>query len=649
MISMATLVPVDWHTENQRHLLAALATVRAAIERRIDPSLDEVQEESTEWSLEQPPALDLVCAAFGLSRFERDVLLLCAGVELDSSFPALCAAAHGVPERDYPTFGLALAALPDAHWSAITPDGALRRWRLIEVGDGPALTTSPLRIDERVLHHLTGTPCLDTRLASYLSSPPPLEPLPSSHSSAVSRLIRAWINPNEQETPAIALMGGSPSSRRLVAAIGCASLGLGLWVTNESLLPMSATDLDLWLRLWEREAALSPAALLIESEGVNSESASHMDLVARLAERTVSPIIVSGPEQFVSSRSTVIISLRRPEVDDQLALWENALGDRALELNGHLAKLTSQFTLDSDGIRDAVGAALLDDDEDLSVSLWDACRAQARPQMEGLAKRFEPMATWDDLVLPPQQTEMLREITIHARQRATVYEQWGWTGRGDRGLGITALFSGASGTGKTLAAEVIANELALDLYVVDLSQVVSKYIGETEKNLARIFNAAEGGGAVLLFDEADALFGKRSEVKDSHDRYANIEVSYLLQRMEAYRGLAILTTNMRGGLDTAFMRRLRFVIQFPFPDVPQRAEIWRRAFPAATPTSGLKIDRLAQLNVAGGNIRNIALHASFLAAGSNKPVGMSQLLRAARSEYAKLEKPLTESEIGGWM
>jgi SpoVK/Ycf46/Vps4 family AAA+-type ATPase len=230
-----------------------------------------------------------------------------------------------------------------------------------------------------------------------------------------------------------------------------------------------------------------------------------------------------------------------------------------------------------------------------------------------------------------------------------VYEKWNFLSKGSRGLGITTLFAGASGTGKTMAAEVLANELRLDLYRIDLSQVVSKYIGETEKNLRRVFNAAEEGGAVLLFDEADALFGKRSEVKDSHDRYANIEVSYLLQHMEAYRGLAILTTNMKGMLDQAFLRRLRFVVQFPFPDLVQRAEIWSRVFPAETPLRDLDWSKLARLSATGGTIRNIALNGAFLAAEEGGAVDMGHLLRAARSEYAKLEKPLAEAESAGWI
>jgi SpoVK/Ycf46/Vps4 family AAA+-type ATPase len=274
---------------------------------------------------------------------------------------------------------------------------------------------------------------------------------------------------------------------------------------------------------------------------------------------------------------------------------------------------------------------------------------QARPKLDDLAQRIEPAATWDDLVLPKVGLQVLRDVATQVHHRMTVYQSWGFATKGLRGLGISALFSGASGTGKTMAAEVLASELRMDLYRIDLSAVVSKYIGETEKNLRRVFDAAEEGGAILLFDEADALFGKRSEVKDSHDRYANIEVSYLLQRMEAYRGLAILTTNLKSALDTAFLRRLRFLIDFPFPDARSRAEIWRRIFPRQTPTENLDAAKLAQLNIAGGNIRNIALHAAFLAADAHEPVRMNHLLRAAQSEYAKLEKSLTDAEVRGFV
>jgi SpoVK/Ycf46/Vps4 family AAA+-type ATPase len=221
-----------------------------------------------------------------------------------------------------------------------------------------------------------------------------------------------------------------------------------------------------------------------------------------------------------------------------------------------------------------------------------------------------------------------------------VHDRWAFVRRNARSLGVTALVSGASGTGKTLAAEVIAGVLRLDLYRVDLSQVVSKYIGETEKNLRRVFDTAEEAAAVLLFDEADALFGKRSDVKDSHDRYANLEVSYLLQRMETYHGLAVLTTNMKGAIDPAFLRRIQFVVQFPFPTPEQRAAIWGRFFPAGSAAEGLDVRKLATLNVGGGSIYNIARSAAFLAADDDLPVRMEHVLRAAQSEFAKLERPL---------
>jgi SpoVK/Ycf46/Vps4 family AAA+-type ATPase len=323
----------------------------------------------------------------------------------------------------------------------------------------------------------------------------------------------------------------------------------------------------------------------------------------------------------------------------------------AARLNGALDGVATQFRLSAETIartgealRPALAASPTPD-----AALWQACRASVRNGLDDLAQRVEPAAHWDDLVLPGPQKATLRQIAVHVKHRFAVYDGWGFAGKGARGLGISALFAGESGTGKTMAAEVLANELHLDLYRIDLAAAVSKYIGETEKNLKRVFEAAEDSGAILLFDEADALFGKRSEVKDSHDRYANIEVSYLLQRMEAYRGLAILTSNLKNALDTAFMRRLRFVVQFPFPDAQQRELIWRGIFPAATPLEGVDCAKLARLNVAGGGIRNIAMNAAFLAAAAGSPVAMPHLLQAARSEAAKRERALSDAETRGWV
>jgi SpoVK/Ycf46/Vps4 family AAA+-type ATPase len=278
--------------------------------------------------------------------------------------------------------------------------------------------------------------------------------------------------------------------------------------------------------------------------------------------------------------------------------------------------------------------------------LWQACLAYTRPRLDRLAQRIEPKATWDDIVLPEQQLRFLRHIADQVAQRSTVYETWGFRRRSSRGLGITVLFAGESGTGKTMAAEILANHLQLNLYRIDLSGVVSKYIGETEKNLRRLFDAAEDGGALLFFDEADALFGKRSEVKDSHDRYANIEINYLLQRLEAYQGLAILATNMKSGLDEAFTRRLRFTIVFDQPDESYRLQIWQKIFPPETPVDGLDYSYLARkFKLSGGSIYNIALNAAFMAAHAGTRVSMHQVLEAIRVELSKEERLLNENDF----
>jgi hypothetical protein len=587
-----------------------------------------------------------------LSPFERDLLLLCAGVELDSTFAALCANAQGDPRRDYPTFGLALAALPEAHWSALTPAAPLRYWRLVEVGTDDTLTSSPPRVDERVLHYLAGVPYLDERLRGLVEPLGVPGELPPSHHALVHQIVGLWSRMEGVSAGAgIQLCGEEDAGKRAVAAVASAMSGLRLYAIRASDVPAAAGEREALVRLWEREAALSGSALLLDCHDLNS--ADSLRPALSLLERLQGVLILTSREPLrARNRPLIRLDVNKPDASEQQSLWRNALGSLAPELNGQIETLTTQFDLGMQGIH-AASAEVREgvsrgQEETPGAILWEACRAQSRPRLDDLAQRIQPAAIWDDLVLPEPQRQILHDVGAHIRQRARVYETWGFAAKGARGLGISALFSGASGTGKTMAAEVLANELRLDLYRIDLSQVVSKYIGETEKNLRRVFDAAEEGGAILLFDEADALFGKRSEVKDSHDRYANIEVSYLLQRMESYRGLAILTSNMKNALDPAFLRRIRFIVQFPFPDAVERADIWRRVFPPNTPTEGLDVSKLAQLNVAGGNIRNIALNAAFLAADAGEPVRMTHLLRAAHSEYAKLEKPLTEAEIGGW-
>ncbi len=674
----------DWYAANQRYLAAALDGVRTRLEQCAHPNEQKSTEEGIQPTLESiaatmtvPPALETLCVNFGLSPFERDLLLCCAGLELDSAFAPLYAALQGDPQRAYPTFSLALAVLPEAHWSALTPQAPLRRWRLLEIGAANALTASSLRIDERVLHYLAGIQQLDDRLVGLVDRVEPDARLVPSHGQLAEQIANMWAKSTSfMALPVIQLCGPENAAKHVIAAAACAQLGLSLYMIAAQALPSDPRELEALMRFWEREATLSKAALLLDCDEQTLTDAARAQAVARLIEGVGGILIITGRERRpVQRRPIVSWDVVKPNAAEQRLLWQQALGPAAPALNGQVETLVAQFSLNAPTIYAAV--ATVSDQLDrgqwgsgqwhseqsdseassafrtphsaLHTPLWEACRVQARPRLDDLAQRISAQTEWADLVLPETQLQILREVAMHVRQRVTVYEQWGFAAKSGRGLGISALFAGSSGTGKTLAAEVLANTLQLDLYRIDLSQVVSKYIGETEKNLRRVFDAAEEGGAVLLFDEADALFGKRSEVKDSHDRYANIEVSYLLQRMEAYRGLAILTTNMKNALDTAFLRRIRFIVNFPFPDTAQRAEIWGRIFPTATPTVGLDLARLARLNVAGGNIRNIALNGAFLAAEAGEPVRMAHLLRAAQLEYTKLEKSLTESEIGGWV
>lgn len=652
---MNEAVNTSWAQTNQRVVMAALAGVRALLEAHIatatgreytrDDAALRTALTDAQNAMPAPSALDVLSERFDLSNFERSVLLLCAGIELDGSFATLCAAAQGDASRLYPTFGLALAVFADAEWHALSPAAPLRYWRLIDVGAGAALTSSPLRIDERILHYLAGVNQMDDRLAGMIEPVAAEVELVPSQTELVDRVVEAWTRSAKSNVwPVVQLYGDDAASRRTIAFDAAAKMGLGLAVLSVHAVPTVPSEVDALIRLWERESLLSGNALLLDYDDADTTDATRLASFTRCAEQARSMVLVIGRERLKTlRRAAITFEVRRPDTQEQHALWHRALGLEAEMQEGEIDRVISQFRLSAAAIQ-SIGAQSASPD-----ALWDACRAQARPRLSELAQHIDAVAGWSDLVVPESQGRTLREIAAHVRQRATVYEKWGFAAKSSRGLGISALFTGPSGTGKTMAAEVLASELRLDLYRIDLSQVVSKYIGETEKNLRRVFDAAEEGGAILLFDEADALFGKRSEVKDSHDRYANIEVSYLLQRMESYRGLAILTTNMKGALDTAFLRRIRFIVEFPFPDAAIRAAIWQRVFPATTPIMKLDYALLARLNVTGGNIANIALGAAFLAAEAGEPVTMLHLLRAAQVEYAKLERPLTGSETAGWV
>jgi len=622
---MTAAQAISWTESNQAYLVDEFARIRQLLVAGAEARLE------TPRSAGHTFGIDRVTDLFGLSAFERHVLLLCAGVEMDSKLAALCGEAQGSPQRTYASFGLAMATHPDAHWTALMPDSPLRRFHLIEMETAHGLTGAPLRIDERVLHYLAGLNVLDEKLRSLVEACPFPHWIAESHAATAARAARLV-----EKEAVLHLCGDDAQGQQDVATAAAQASGRQLFVLRAGDLPVSGPDLDQILALWRREARLLSAILLIQcnSSGITSPA-------RFLMERLAAPFFASSREPIRLDRELLRLSVEKPPAAEQSRLWRRALaGKRTRRVP--LDSLSEQFRLSARTIFSTAAAAEPN-------HLWSICRDLTRPRLEDLAQRIVPSAGWEDLVLPELQIQILRQIASQVRHRLKVHENWGFSSKGRRGLGLSTLFAGESGTGKTLAAEVLAHDLELDLYRIDLSAVVSKYIGETEKNLKQVFDAAEEGGVLLLFDEADALFGKRSDVKDSHDRYANIEVGYLLQRIEAYQGLAVLTTNLKSALDRSFQRRLRFTVNFPFPDATQREAIWKRIFPTKTPTEGLDARKLSQLNVAGGTIRNIALNAAFLAAETGGPLRMAHLLEAARLESQKLERSLSEAEIRGWV
>ncbi|MBE9180871.1 ATP-binding protein [Oculatella sp. LEGE 06141] len=661
----------DWHQRNEDYLAAALQVLRSRLAERItiltSPSDQTAQEvtrslntsgENAELqqaintiavaeTVDSPPALLRLSRHLRLSPFEQNVLLLCAAMELDTRIPTLCARAQDAANRPYPTFALALTLFDEAAWEVLSPERPLRYWRLVEIMQSTTqpLITSPLQADERIVNYIKGLNYLDDRLTPLLT---PLDPVtlldlpPSQLAFVDTTLKRLQQCSTGQYPPVIQLLGSDRLSKQLIATHIAASLGLMLYRLPVELLPPPIVELETLARLWQRESILLPIALYLDAYEMDANQTA---LLQRFLSRSNGLFFVDMHER--SSRlgsMTLSLDITKPTINEQQAAWQQALGSAA---QASPAVLADQFNLSLSDIQQIAQNSLNEafHDNSLQQQLWDACLTTTRPQLSSLAQRLDPKATWSAIVLPADALNLLHQITDQVRQRSRVYQEWGFSQRMNRGMGISALFAGESGTGKTMAAEVIANDLHLDLYRIDLSAVVSKYIGETEKNLRRLFDAAEDGGTILFFDEADALFGKRSEVKDSHDRYANIEINYLLQRIEAYRGLAILATNMKSALDTAFLRRLRFIVNFPFPGFVERKAVWQTVFPPETPIAHLDVDRLARFNLTGGSIHNIALNAAFLAAQAGTPVTMPLVLQATRTELCKIERPINETEF----
>ena len=625
--------------------------------------------------------LGYLATMLSLGRFEERCLVLALAPEVDSKYSEIYSYLQDSISRSRPTIDLALQLFstdPDDR-IAFSPSAPLMRSHLL-VEREPYESRLPmsqrtLSLEDRVLGFLFESPEIDYQIENWVNllPVPKLPPrVPLDHAildKTVTMARDCYAGGKAERRPIFHLLGRPGSGRRALAEVVCRESGTPLLAADMRAAGRPRDKVDSLWRLG-RESLLQNAAILIENFDDLLEEDAEAALAALLQtidDFSAPLVFLCGsrewrPPQVSTESPFVSVPCLSPSSHQRIALWNYHLETKHLLTDAEIAVLAGSFDFTDGQIREVVASAR-------SMVSWEgtpeaplgleavraACRKQALPNVGHLARRVEPTQSWASLKLPEAPMKQLREIAAHVKHSAEVFGEWGFAQEFKYGVGLAACFEGVSGTGKTMAAGILAAETGQDLIRTDLSAIQSKYIGETNKHLNRLFDEAQTANAILFIDEADALFGKRSEVKDSHDRYANSEVAFLLQKIEDYRGTVILATNMKQNMDEAFLRRLRFVIHFPFPEADMRLEIWKAIFPKDAPVDpNLDYSWLARrLKIPGGNIKNIAIRAAFLAA--DKPliprrhnIDMSCIIEAAKREYEKLGRAYANEEFEGW-
>ncbi len=591
--------------------------------------------------------LEKLITILGLNEFERDVLLLALAPSLDLRYQRIYAYLQDDVTKKVPTVNMALdlfciRADRIQHLKSFNLNAPLYRFQVLKnPASADPLLGRPLQIDPAIPAWLLGH--YDPENIS-----PPASSTPDETSNGTQlpiydpSLIISMTGPDEHAQES--------ATRRMAANMERPLLSMDLAAHKDQ------SYLSDSLRRTLRDALLFDALPVFEGFDAVLEADSPPKIVLKTIFEHPDMVIIRSkdvwrPRGMARSRRIRRIPFPIPQFRDRLMLWERLLVKHPDRKSLDLPHLAGQFALTTGQILDAFEAAC-DAAEQRSVAietedLLSAARSHSNPRLGLLARKIDPRFEWDDIILPREQLTILREITATVRQRPKVLDEWGVGEKLASSRGVTVLFAGPPGTGKTMAAEIMSADLGLDLYKIDLSGVVSKYIGETEKNLEKVFEEAASSNAILFFDEADALFGKRSEVRDAHDRYANLEISYLLQRMEAYDGVTILATNLRANLDEAFTRRLQFAIDFPFPEEEDRLRIWQALLPPDLPIDKtIDFSLLAKrFRIAGGNIRNVIVNAAYLAAADGGHVTMEHLLHGTRRELQKMGRLLNEEDL----
>ena len=615
-----------------------------------------------------------VARIFGLSSFEIECLLICLAPEIHPRYERLYAYLQDDVTKKRPTVDLVLnllCASPEEklgrrrHFISGAP---LIDARLLYVFDESphqtaTLLNSFLRVDARIVDYLLRFDDIDSHLLPHVrcvKSALTLDDLilPAQMKERLAQVARH----SQSEQTIFYFQGPYGSGRKAAAEALCRELRRGLLIVNAESLLGAQNDFpfETGLRMASREALLRHDAVYLD--GIDcllaEDKKMQRDALLRATGHFGDLAFLAGEKSWEGScelqeSAFIRVEFQRPSFSDRVHLWNVACSGQ-LPSEAEIASLANKFRFTGGQINDAARTA-----RNLArwrdpacnkigiADLYEGCRIHSSRKLSTLGRKIKPHHSWTDIVLAEDRLLQLQEICNSMKYRSLVFDHWGFDRKMSLGKGLNILFAGPSGTGKTMAAEIMAGELSLDLYKIDLSTVVSKYIGETEKNLGRIFTEAENSNAMLFFDEADALFGKRSEVRDSHDRYANIEVNYLLQKMEEHEGVVILATNFRKNMDDAFVRRMHFTVEFSFPDQSERRRIWEQIWPKETPqSSDLDFDFMARrYEIPGGNIRNIAMAAAFLAASDGGVVNMTHLLHGTRREYQKMGKVVRQGEF----
>jgi hypothetical protein len=615
-------------------------------------------------------ALLTLAAQFELSPAEVDIVLVALAPELEPRYETLYAYLQNDVTRKHPSVNLALNLICRsereklAARSLFSPWAPLMKHCLLELAEEsqdrqPSLLRKFLKLDETIVRFLLDQPPRAFGAAALVTPSEELEGLEVDQATGAKlKNLATHLSKAKTDAPVVRLIGESDSALRGAAEAFCL-------VFRRSMLLVELTQLADESRLAKllRDSQLWQAILVVQSGGPTAQEADaqHVRQVEtilwnRLREFKEPVLLLGPPTGFVQVPPEVSlwrVEVVAPDFEARRKAWSSELGKEATE--AETSRLADTFQFGPRRIRQtmnlAAGLAAVRDPESpqpTTGDLLDSGRALTAPQVGHFVVQIKPRYTWEDIVLPPDKMRQLRSIAAWMQFRRRVHEEWGFGQKLSRGKGLNVLFTGPSGTGKTMAAEILAHELSLELLQIDLSSVISKYIGETEKNLSAIFREAEQSQSLLFFDEADSLFGKRTEVKDAHDRYANIEVNYLLQRVEQYEGVVVLATNLQRNLDDAFLRRIKEVVDFPFPDEKLRERIWRAHFPSGAPKEAdIDFNFLAgQFKLSGGNIKNVVLSAAFLAAAEGRSITMADLILGLRTELRKEGKLCTKSDFG---